>query len=207
VSENTRAGNRFITRVIPNGVNRAVFSPDERDRSSRPTLAFVGALAGRKRGRWLLDLFSSVIRPAHPQAELLMVSASGPELPGVTYYEGVTDAELASIYRRAWVYASPSTYEGFGLPYLESMACGTPVVATPNPGSREVLTRGGGVLADDDAFGPAVLALLGDPIRRRTLATEGLTVAAERDLTVTVDAYETLLLELTDRHSGKRTDA
>jgi glycosyltransferase involved in cell wall biosynthesis len=206
VSENTRARNRFISRVIPNGVNRDVFSPDERERSPRPTLAFVGALAGRKRGRWLLDLFSSVIRLAHPQAELLMVSAAGPELPGVTYYEGVTDAELASVYRRAWVYASPSTYEGFGLPYLESMACGTPVVATPNPGSREVLARGGGVLASDDEFGPAVLALLGDAARRRTLATEGLAVAAERDLTAMVDAYEALLLELTHRH-GKRTDA
>ncbi len=45
---------------------------------------------------------------------------------GVTYVTGVPDTQLADLYRRAWVCASPSTYEGFGLPYLEAMACGTP---------------------------------------------------------------------------------
>ena len=72
----------------------------------------------------------------------------------MTYRIGVDDAELASLYRRAWAYVTPSTYEGFGLPYLEAMACGTPVVATPNPGSVEILDHGKyGVLAADEEFG------------------------------------------------------
>lgn len=199
VSENTRKGNPFVRRVIPNGVNREVFRPDEKERGAAPTLTFVGALSGRKRGRWLLDLFASVVRPALPGAELHLVSAPGPACEGVTYHEGISDAALAGLYRRAWLYVSPSTYEGFGLPYVEALACGTPVVATPNPGSTEVLSSGGGVLCDDDTFGQATLALLRDPVRRDALAAEGLAVAERYDLARTVDAYEGLLRELVNR--------
>ena len=69
---------------------------------------------------------------------------AGPARKGVSYHVGVSDTELAALYCRAWVYVSPSTYEGFGLPYAEALACGTPVVATPNDGSHEMLSAGGG---------------------------------------------------------------
>jgi glycosyltransferase involved in cell wall biosynthesis len=203
VSRNTSAANPFVRRTIANGVNREVFRPDERERGRVPTLVFVGAMTGRKRGQWLLDLFSSVIRPAHDDAELHMVSAPGPAHPGVAYHEGISDAALSALYRRAWLYVSPSTYEGFGLPYLEALACGTPVVATPNPGSTEVLAGGGGVLCDDDAFGSTVIGLLADRSRRDALTAEGLIVAAMYDLDVMVDAYEDLLWTVAGR--GART--
>jgi glycosyltransferase involved in cell wall biosynthesis len=193
VSENTRRGNPFLRQVIPNGVNRGVFFPDERGRAPVPSLTFVGALTGRKRGRWLLDLFASVVRPAFPDAELHMVASPGPRADGVQYHEGVADHQLAELYRRAWLYVSPSTYEGFGLPYLEALACGTPVVATANPGSREVLSDGGAILCDDTAFGPAVVRLLSDARDRDRLRREGLRVAERFDLERTLDGYERLL--------------
>ena len=199
VSQNTRRGNPFVRHVIPNGVNRDVFRPDERDRGGVPTLVFVGALGGRKRGQWLLDLFTSCIRPGVPGTELHMVSAPGPARDGVTYHEGISDEALARLYRRAWLYVSPSVYEGFGLPYVEALASGTPVVASPNPGSTEVLAQGGGMLCDDEAFGPTVLALLRDPTRRSALAAEGLAVAQRYDLVKTVDAYEDLVRDLAGR--------
>jgi len=131
------------------------------------------------------------------------VCEGGARAEGVTYRTGVADAELASLYRRAWVYASPSTYEGFGLPYLEALASGTPVVATPNPGSREVLAGGEfGRLVTDDEFGPALAQLLGDERARAELARRGLRRARELSLSAMVDGYEGLLAEVCAR--GRR---
>ena len=154
VSENTRRDNPFVRRVIPHGVDERFFSGAGSDTSAQPSVLFVGTLDGRKRGRFLLDALPAArCGPPIPTATLDFVGPAGPPAPGVTYHTGITDEALAGLYRRAWVYASPSTYEGFGLPYLEAMACGTPVVASPNPGSAEVLDGGRcGVLATDDAF-------------------------------------------------------
>jgi glycosyltransferase involved in cell wall biosynthesis len=194
VSANTRRRNPFIELIIPNGVNRTLFHPDPTERTATPTIVFVGALRGRKRGAWLLEQFTGRIRPRCPGAELHMVCERGPSRPGVTYHNGLGDHELASLYRRAWVCAAPSTYEGFGLPYLEAMASGTPVVATPNAGSVEVLARGRyGRLAGDAEFADAVCHVLNDQPSRDAMAAAGLKRAAELSLDRTLDAYESLL--------------
>jgi glycosyltransferase involved in cell wall biosynthesis len=100
------------------------------------------------------------------------------------------------------VYASPSTYEGFGLPYLEAMACGTVVVATRNPGSLEVLGDGEyGLMPSDEAFGTAVAELLGDEALRVTLCGRGLRRAGEFSLEAMIERYEDLLMELTSAHA------
>jgi glycosyltransferase involved in cell wall biosynthesis len=178
-----------------------VFAPEPQERSAHPSLLFVGTLAGRKRGRFLLRAFADVVRRAHPRATLTIVGDKGPSCPGVTYRMGIEDIELAALYRRAWAYVTPSTYEGFGLPYLESMACGTPVVATPNPGSIEMLDHGKyGVLAADDELGPAISALFADAEARTALSARGLCRAREYSLTVMLDRYEALLLELVGAH-------
>lgn len=61
------------------------------------------------------------------------------ELPGVTLTGHVTDDELAAIYSGARALVFPSDEEGFGLPPVEALACGTPVVACDVPALREVL--------------------------------------------------------------------
>jgi len=198
VSRNTRRFNPFIRHVIPNGVDLEVFRPEPARRSRRPTLLCVGALTGRKRGRWLLDLFDQVIRPALPDAELHMVSMPGPAVHGVTYHVGIATEALARLYQSAWIYVSPSTYEGFGVPYIEALACGTPVVATPNPGSREVLEGGRlGRLVPDDQFAETVCALLTDERARHSLAREGLSRVEAYDIRRTAQSYEALLMGLT----------
>src|SRR5581483_8941283 len=123
----------------------------------------VGTYKNRKRGHLLMEAFTRQIRPAVPEAELWMVCSDAPAAPGVTVHGRVSEKELAELYSRAWVFCLPSSYEGFGVPYIEAMASGTPVVATPNPGSLEVLDGGRcGVIVDPDELGDALIALLRD---------------------------------------------
>lgn len=201
VSANTREDNPFVRHVIPHGVDTAVFQPLPIGKSPHPSIVFVGAVDGRKRGAFLLDLFARVIRPAFSDAELMFVGPKGPSQPGVTYFTGIPDAELANVYRRAWVCAAPSTYEGFGLPYLEAMACGTAVIATPNPGSREVLGDGYGGLVEDGEFASTLLKVLTDESRRRTLEIAGARRAAEFSIDRMLDQYEVLLHQLRGSHA------
>jgi phosphatidyl-myo-inositol alpha-mannosyltransferase len=201
VSANTQRDNPFVRHVIPNAVDPAIFRPEPTGKSLHPSIVFVGAVDGRKRGRFLLDVFEHAIRPAFSDAELVFVGQSGPAQQGVTYLTGVPDHELAAIYRRAWIAAVPSTYEGFGLPYLEAMSCGTAVVATPNPGSREVLGDNYGGLVEDVEFASRLLALLADEGRRRALEAAGIQRAAAFSIERMIDQYEALLSGLRGSHA------
>lgn len=150
------------------------------ERSARPSVLFVGTWRGRKRGSWLRDAFVRHVLAAQPDAELWCVSDECEQTESVRWIQRPSDAELDRLYRRAWVFCLPSRYEGFGLPYVEAMARGVPVVATPNPGAR-FLTREGrdGVLAPDDRLGLTLSELLGDAGRRAALASAGRRRAAE----------------------------
>jgi glycosyltransferase involved in cell wall biosynthesis len=205
VSNSTARENPFVARVIPHGVDDVVFTHWPAGKTVEPSVLFVGTLAGRKRGSFLLRGFLDTIRAQLPTAQVTIVGDRGPEHPGVTYVTGISDQELASLYRRAWVYASPSTYEGFGLPYLEAMACGTPIVASENPGSLEVLDGGRyGVMPRDADFAETIASLLRDHERRAVLAARGLERSAEFSLTRMLDAYEDQLFELTRSYEESR---
>jgi glycosyltransferase involved in cell wall biosynthesis len=202
VSDNTRRQHPFIRHTIPHGVDMRTFHPEPREKSPVPSILFVGTRDGRKRGSFLIDIFQRVVRPAYADAVLMFVGPPGANAPGITYHTGIDDEELASLYRRAWVYASPSTYEGFGLPYMEAMACGTAVLATPNAGSREVIgAHSNGRLVEDDAFGSSLLELLSDAGRRRASEAAGMLRAREFSLDVMIDRYEALLTQLCGAHA------
>jgi glycosyltransferase involved in cell wall biosynthesis len=92
----------------------------------------------------------------------------------------VPEKDLLALYGGAEVLAYPSHFEGFGLPVVEAMACGTPVVTTEVPALREV-SGGAAVmvpLGDEVALADAVAEIVGDPERRAVLRARGLARAA-----------------------------
>jgi glycosyltransferase involved in cell wall biosynthesis len=153
--------------------------PDGAARADHPTVLFVGTWEGRKRGAFLAELFVREVLPRHPRAELLMVSDRCEEQPGVTWARFPSDDALSRMYRSAWLFCMPSTYEGFGMPYLEAMTHGLPVVATPNPGARLILQTGAGILSSDDDLGRTLSALLEDEPARDRLGVAGRTRALD----------------------------
>jgi phosphatidyl-myo-inositol alpha-mannosyltransferase len=191
-------------------------------RSPRPTVLFVGTWGGRKRGRLLYEAFQREVLPRVPGARLQMVcerpaaaADDGPASnrmagsvasgPGVEWIGVPDDARLTELYRRAWLFCLPSSYEGFGLPYLEAMAHGTPVVATPNPGARHVLAEGhDGALVEPARLGEELARLLTDEDARVTLGRRGCERAQTFSWDAALDAHEQAYLDAIERTRGRR---
>jgi glycosyltransferase involved in cell wall biosynthesis len=115
---------------------------------------------------------------------------------GVTFLGEVSPRELRPLYCAAEVVALPSLYEGFGLPPLEAMACGTPVVVS-NAGALVEIVGDAGVIArpdDADDIANGLAWVIGNAEFRSTLVARGLARAAtfswERAARETLAVYE-----------------
>lgn len=116
---------------------------------------------------------------------------------GIVNFGRVDFETLTDLYRRAWVFCLPSTYEGFGVPYIEAMASGTPVVASPNPGACEVLDNGKyGFLVQDKQIGVIINKLFEDAQLRQKHIDLGLTRAQEFSWDRVAEQYEQLYKNL-----------
>jgi glycosyltransferase involved in cell wall biosynthesis len=164
------------------GVDHAVFAPEGEANvlpDKRPYVLFVGTLEPFKN---LPTLLAAHTR-AFPQAEVaLVIAGSGPQPDERVHALGVVEpAELARWYRGARAVAVPSLYECFGLPLLEAMACGTPVIASRTPSLEEV---GGDACAwvddplDIDTWSATLARVLEDDGERARLAAAGVARAA-----------------------------
>jgi phosphatidyl-myo-inositol alpha-mannosyltransferase len=196
----------WVRNVIPQGVDTALFRPGG-TRSEHPSILFVGhRFRDRKRAFLLHDAFQQVVRPALPEAELWLVCDDHIDAPGVQGFSNLPIETLAELFRTAWVFCLPSSYEGFGRPYAEALASGTPVVATPNAGALEVLNRGEfGLITPPGTLGTALLGLLNDESRRAAMAKHGLTRAAHYDWQRVVDQYEALYGRLSNGHRVRQS--
>jgi glycosyltransferase involved in cell wall biosynthesis len=154
---------------------------------------FVGTLEPRKNigtllAAWTLLLQKGVVLPklrlvgaAGPDAGTWLARLQVPPLAGTVEYTGyVPDADRRAVYQGARMLVLPSWHEGFGLPALEAMALGVPVVASSRGALPEVVGDAGVLVSPDDARGlaAAIEALLASPERRAQLSAAGMARAA-----------------------------
>lgn len=172
----------------------------------RPTLLYVGTLEPRKNIPNLLRAFDLVA--SLTDAELVLGGAEGwltdelhQTLGSMKFRDRVRltgfipEQDLASWLSAADVFVFPSRYEGFGLPPLEAMACGTPVVSSTSSSLPEVLGDDALLADPDDVEGiaGAIERLLTDPMLAADLRMRGMARAArfgwEETARLTLEAY------------------
>ncbi len=189
------------------GIDRAAAAPRP---SPNPSILFVGTWEGRKRGAFLHEAFRREVLPAIPGAELWMVSDFCAESEGVHWIQTPSDAELSELMSQAWAFCLPSSYEGFGIPYLEAMAHGVPAIGSPNPGARMLLGDGCGILAEDAELGRRLVEVLGDGALRASLVAKGAErveeYSWERMAERHEDAYRQAIESWGSRRAGRLSD-
>lgn len=135
-------------RVISNGTQIQDLTPTPpalRPGDGQPFILAVAPHLRRKNLPTLIEAVKLLREDGHSDVQLVLVGRGTRALADgrdwILALDRVTDAELAWLYRWAAVVSVPSRYEGFGLPVLESLAVGTPVVASDIPALREIGAR------------------------------------------------------------------
>jgi glycosyltransferase involved in cell wall biosynthesis len=148
--------------VIYEGFDRAKFFPDKSSKTDKPFILFVGTLQPRKNIERLIEAFSLVVRslpsrsnsPKPPDLviagnkgwmydEILSAPAKFGVLDKVKFLGYTKEDDLPALYSGALVFCLPSLFEGFGLPVLEAMACGCPVIVSKTSSLPEVVGEAG----------------------------------------------------------------
>ena len=203
VSQNTKRDIEVIFEVpasrisvVPEAVSNA-FRPlgaedlaEARARLKLPErfILFVSTIEPRKNLTTLLDAWAMM----RDRPDLVVVGGWGWRYepirarlerlgPGLHHIEGLDPSDLPAVYNLALALAHPAWYEGFGLPPLEAMACGTPVVVSDRSSLPEVVGDAGVIVAADDAaaWTRALEAVVGDGKLAAELRRRGIVRAAE----------------------------
>jgi glycosyltransferase involved in cell wall biosynthesis len=213
--------------VIPEGVDTTLFRPIADRRAVAewrqrvlgrdvPAILYVGKPTERRNLPRLLRAFAR-LRTGHRLPHMLLLI--GTALPGVSFDPLIAElglredvvtighadhSEIVLAYNAADVMVYPSSYEGFGMPVLEAMSCGTPVIALNNTAFPEFA---GGVAcllpdAEVETLERGIIDLLNDDERRHRMAVDGPRRAADYDWRIITRRYLDLIVPLAQ--AGRR---
>ncbi|MEP6900826.1 MAG: glycosyltransferase family 1 protein [Actinomycetota bacterium] len=207
--------------VVPCGVDTKVFRPVQDAETlsewrkkvfgaDHPFIVYVGKPTERRNLSALIRAFAELKKDGFPQ-KLLIVGAS---LPGTSPFRKVIDElkiqdevfvldyvtheEMFLVYNAANLFIYPSSYEGFGMPVLEAMACGTPVIALDNTAFPEFAGGIAHLLKDAEVstLKEGMAAVLGDEAWQKQMKEDGPKRAADYDWHILTQKYLDLMIPL-----------
>jgi glycosyltransferase involved in cell wall biosynthesis len=173
---------------------------------SSPYILYAGALSVRKNVRRLLQAFAAVRREFPDLRLVLAGQRTGKRTPidSDILREGLTDkiivtgpvsdAELTDLYNGCLLFVFPSLYEGFGLPPLEAMACGAPVICSDRASLPEVV--GDAAVLVDPTDGAALKTAMRELLMREDLRARMREAGLRRSRTFTWERYASDTLEV-----------
>lgn len=205
--------------VIPEGVDTTLFAPindphmlhmwrTSRLATDRPFIMYAGKPAPRRNLPALLEAWTMLVRDGSLDHDLVLFGTglTGTNLQSAIEHTGFSERvhavayadheELALAYNAADLLVYPSSYEGFGMPVLEAMACGTPVIALDNTAFPEFASGVAELLPDacPETLAQGIHAVLADPARRIRMGRLGPVRAAEYDWRVITKRYVELIV-------------
>jgi glycosyltransferase involved in cell wall biosynthesis len=163
----------------------------KRHRLDKPYFLYVGTIEPRKNVDRLLDAYRSICEPVRKEHELVIVGPLGwcseatrdrlrAPGPGIRYLGYVSEDDLPGLTAGATAFVFPSLYEGFGLPLVQAMACGVPVITSRGSSLGEVAGEDA-ILVDPrntDEIAAAIERLALSPSLREDLGQRGCLRAA-----------------------------
>ena len=195
------------SKVVLNGVDRKVFFPRPTTKDAK--MKRVVCIGRDLEWKGLNDLTQAmkIVHNEYPPVELIIVTQDKLAIGETGFpYRIVcapTDEELATQYSSSDIFVSPSWYEGFSLPPLEAMSCGTPVVTT-RIGPEDYAADGENALIVEPRkpkqMAVAILSILNNPNLRDKLVSNGIETAKKLTWDETASKVEAALLRMA---SGK----
>lgn len=192
---------RKAVRVIPNGVDLDMFRPSPviGEERSKFTIGTIGSDATAKGYRVFVDSITHVHESLISAARVVVACDEEVALPERIQAELIVpqnDLDLVAFYQRCDVFVFSSLVEGFGLPPIEAMACGVPVVVADCGGVREFVNEQNAIIVpvgNAAAIAAAVTLLFHDVNRRRELRSLGVATAKAFSSRAMLAAYRDLV--------------
>lgn len=200
--------------VVPNGIDTSHFASAIRGKNEPLRLGFIYSPLPQKNMALMLDIVERT-KLALPDVQFLAFGAAEPSARlkslGVKYLKSPAQRDIPKLYAACDAWVVTSTEEGFGLPVLESMACGTPVLSTATGIAEEIITGGetGWVLpASLDHFFSKISALQSMPSDEWMKMSKHSRATAELwGWEACIDKFEYELLQLSKCSAASGLDA